>query len=89
MSRVQTQIPSRRWWAIYTRSHQEKSLARQLLWTEIPFYLLPIAKTNLIVGEKLRRRSPLFGTTSPKMESGLTQLQTPQGLGPSQFQFGC
>jgi len=51
----------RRWWAIYTKSRQEKSLARQLLGMEVPFYLPLIPKTNLIRGRKFTSQIPLFG----------------------------
>lgn len=50
----------RRWWAVYTRSRQEKSLARQLLAYEIPFYLPLIPKDQLIRGRKTRSHIPLF-----------------------------
>ena len=52
----------RRWWAVYTKSRQEKSLARQLLGMEIPFYLPLIPKTNLIRGRRITSRIPLFGS---------------------------
>ena len=52
----------RRWWAIYTKSRQEKSLARQLLGMEVPFYLPLIAKTNLIRGRRIISQIPLFGS---------------------------
>jgi transcriptional antiterminator RfaH len=52
----------RRWWAIYTKSRQEKSLARQLLGMEIPFYLPLVPKTNLIRGRRFTSQIPLFGS---------------------------
>jgi transcription antitermination factor NusG len=52
----------RRWWAIYTKSRQEKSLARQLLGMEVPFYLPLISKTSLIRGRKTTSQIPLFGS---------------------------
>lgn len=52
----------RRWWAIYTKSRQEKSLARQLLGMEIPFYLPLVPKTNLIRGRRFVSQIPLFGS---------------------------
>lgn len=52
----------RRWWAIYTKSRQEKSLARQLLGMEVPFYLPLIPKTSLIRGRKFTSQIPLFGS---------------------------
>ena len=36
----------RSWFAVYTKSRQEKSLARQLLGMEVPFYLPLIPKTR-------------------------------------------
>ena len=54
--------PDRRWWAVYTKSRQEKSLARQLLEMEVPFYLPLIPKTNLIRGRKFISQIPLFGS---------------------------
>jgi len=57
-----TTIPSeRRWWAVYTRSRMEKSLARQLLAMEVPFYLPLIPKTNRIAGRTVKSLLPLFG----------------------------
>lgn len=52
----------RSWFAVYTKSRQEKSLARQLLGMEIPFYLPLIPKTNLIRGRKTTSQIPLFGS---------------------------
>ncbi len=52
----------RRWWAIHTKSRQEKSLARQLLGMEVPFYLPLIPKTNLIRGRRFTSQIPLFGS---------------------------
>jgi transcription antitermination factor NusG len=57
-----TDLPSeRRWWAVYTRSRMEKSLARQLLAMEVPFYLPLIPKTTRIGGRPLKSLLPLFG----------------------------
>jgi len=52
---------ARRWWAVYTKSRQEKSLARQLVGHEIPFYLPLIPKDNIIRGRRVRSHIPLFG----------------------------
>lgn len=52
----------RHWWAVYTKSRQEKSLARQLLGMEVPFYLPLIPKTNLIRGRRFTSQIPLFGS---------------------------
>jgi transcriptional antiterminator RfaH len=57
-----TELPSeRRWWAVYTKSRQEKSLARQLLAMEVPFYLPLIHKTSFIAGRRIKSLLPLFG----------------------------
>jgi transcriptional antiterminator RfaH len=50
----------RRWWAVYTRSRMEKSLARQLLTLEIPFYLPLIPRTSVIAGRRVKSMLPLF-----------------------------
>lgn len=55
------QTPSDRlWWAVYTMARQEKSLARDLLDREIPFYLPLVPKDNLIRGRCVRSYIPLF-----------------------------
>src|SRR5688572_20443553 len=51
----------RRWWAVYTKSRQEKSLARQLLGLEIPYYLPLIPKVYSIGGRRMKSQLPLFG----------------------------
>lgn len=51
----------RRWWAVYTKSRQEKSLARQLLALEVPYYLPLIAKTSSVGGRRVKSLLPLFG----------------------------
>ncbi len=51
----------RRWWAIFTRSRQEKSLARDLLRFEIPFFLPLVPKTNMIRNRIVESHIPLFG----------------------------
>ena len=52
----------RRWWAVYTKSRQEKSLARKLLSLEVPFYLPLVPKTSLIAGRRVQSQLPLFGS---------------------------
>ena len=44
------------------KSRQEKSLARQLLGMEVPFYLPLIPKTTLIRGRRFTSQIPLFGS---------------------------
>lgn len=51
----------RRWWAVYTKSRQEKSLARQLLGMEIPFYLPLVSRVAHIGGRRVKSLLPLFG----------------------------
>jgi len=51
----------RRWFALYTRARQEKSLARELLKHQIPFYLPLVRKTNVSRGRKRTAQVPLFG----------------------------
>jgi len=50
----------RQWWAIYTKSRQEKSLARELAAWQIPFYLPLISRKHLIAGKPRRSLVPLF-----------------------------
>ena len=54
-------VEGRRWWAVYTKSRQEKSLARQLVGHEVPFYLPLIPKDNMIRNRRVRSYVPLFG----------------------------
>ena len=52
----------RKWWAVYTKSRQEKALARQLEGMSVPFYL-PLVPQNRIVGNRrLQSLSPLFSS---------------------------
>jgi transcriptional antiterminator RfaH len=55
-----TEPSERRWWAVYTRSRMEKSLARQLLAMEVPFYLPLIPRTTTIAGRRVKSFLPLF-----------------------------
>lgn len=50
----------RRWWAVYAKSRQEKSLARQLVGHDVPFYLPLIPKDNMIRSRRVRSHIPLF-----------------------------
>ena len=49
----------RRWWAVYTKSRQEKAVARQLVEHEVPFYLPLIPKDNIIRNRRVRSHIPL------------------------------
>jgi len=50
----------RRWWDVYTKSRQEKALARHLIGHDIPFYLPLIPKDNIIRSKRVRSHIPLF-----------------------------
>ena len=49
-----------RWWAVYTKSRQEKAVARQLVEHEVSFYLPLIPKDNIIRNRRVRSHIPLF-----------------------------
>ncbi len=50
----------RQWWVLYTRSRQEKSLARDLLQYQVPFYL-PLVKSDKVYRKwKVSTYAPLF-----------------------------
>jgi len=55
-----SQPSERQWWAVYTRSRMEKSLARDLLKLEVPFYLPLIPRTTRIGGRPVKSLLPLF-----------------------------
>ncbi|MCC6125917.1 MAG: UpxY family transcription antiterminator [Pirellulales bacterium] len=50
----------RHWWVVYTKSRQEKSLARELLKYQIPFYLPQIKNTAIVKGRRRTSFMPLF-----------------------------
>jgi transcriptional antiterminator RfaH len=50
----------RQWWVLHTKPRQEKSLARQLLHSQVPFYLPLIERRSLIRGRVLHAQIPLF-----------------------------
>jgi hypothetical protein len=53
--------PERHWWALYTKARQEKSLSRELLAFQVPYYLPLIKKTSIRRGKKAASFIPLFG----------------------------
>jgi transcriptional antiterminator RfaH len=66
----------RQWWAIYTKSRQEKSLARELFARKIPFYLPLVESSNCYRGRRVSSHKPLFasyvflfGTDQERVES--------------------
>ena len=52
----------RNWWVMHTKPRQEKSLARDLLAREIPFYLPQVHKTSVVRGRKQTSYIPLFSS---------------------------
>lgn len=66
----------RSWRALHTKPRQEKSIARELLHSEIPFYLPLVPRTNLVRGRQVHSHVPLFtsyvflfGTDDERVES--------------------
>ncbi|MBI3462556.1 MAG: antitermination protein NusG [Planctomycetes bacterium] len=51
---------NRDWWAVYTKPRQEKSMARELLAGEQPFYLPLVARRQIIRGRVRISHLPLF-----------------------------
>jgi transcriptional antiterminator RfaH len=51
-----------RWWVLHTRPRQEKSLARQLHGSGVPFYLPLIARRSLVRGRIVTSQIPLFAS---------------------------
>lgn len=62
MEGIEDQETGRQWWVVYTKSRQEKALARSLRGYEIPFYLPLVEKTTVYRRSKLRSQVPLFGS---------------------------
>ncbi len=54
------QPPDRRWWALYTRVHQEKAIARHLRGLGVPYYLPLVEKANVWRGRRFVSRVPVF-----------------------------
>ena len=50
----------RKWWAVYTKSRQEKAIARQLKGMDVPFYLPLVPQTTMIGTRKVKSLLPLF-----------------------------
>jgi len=57
---VTSEESDRCWWAIYTKARQEKSLARNLLGREIPFYLPLVRKDRCTRGRQVSAYLPIF-----------------------------
>ncbi len=65
-----------RWWAILTKTRQEKALGRQLLAQKIAFFLPLVEKDRLIRGRRVRSFLPvfngyvfLFGTAEERVDA--------------------
>jgi transcriptional antiterminator RfaH len=54
------ELESRFWWVLHTKPRQEKSLSRQLLHLEVPYYLPLIAKRCAAKDRVLVSQLPLF-----------------------------
>ncbi len=54
------ELDGRAWWVLHTRPRQEKSLARQLLDRQVPFFLPLIQRKNRLRGRVITSRIPLF-----------------------------
>jgi transcriptional antiterminator RfaH len=52
--------PDRQWLVLHTKPRQEKSLARQLLEVQVPFYLPIVQRRLLVRGRRLTSHVPLF-----------------------------
>lgn len=53
-------LAPRSWWVLHTKPRQEKSLARQLFTSAVPFYLPVTARRCLVRGRVLHAHVPLF-----------------------------
>jgi transcriptional antiterminator RfaH len=54
------ELGERSWWVLHTKPRQEKSLARQMLRAEVPFYLPLVPRRSLVRGRVLEAHVPLF-----------------------------
>lgn len=57
---AQPELRGRAWWVLHTRPRQEKSLARQLHVSAVPFYLPLIERRLAVRGRVLTSYVPLF-----------------------------
>ena len=58
-SPLETEV-DRRWWVISTRPRQEKSLARDLLSYQFPFFLPLVPRRRIYRGRKMGSLIPIF-----------------------------
>lgn len=73
----------RKWWAVYTKSRQEKAIARQLHGMDVPFYLPLVQQTSVIGTRRVKSLLPLFpsymfvfGTDAERVATLSTQRVT-------------
>jgi transcriptional antiterminator RfaH len=59
-ARAEAPGPGRVWWVLHTKPRQEKSIARQLLQVQVPFYLPLIPRRCLVRNRVLQSHVPLF-----------------------------
>jgi transcriptional antiterminator RfaH len=48
------------WWVMYTKSRQEKALARDLACYQLPFYLPQVRQDRLVRGRRVSTHVPVF-----------------------------
>ena len=84
----------RRWWALHTKSRQEKAVARQLLGLKIPFYLPLVKKRSICRGRRISSLVPvfngymfLFGTEEERGTSLTTNRITRTLLAPDEMRL--
>jgi len=56
----QPNLSGRVWWVLHTKPRQEKSLARDLVAQQLPFYLPVVGQRSLVRGRVLTSHIPLF-----------------------------
>lgn len=66
----------RKWWAVYTKSRQEKAIARQLEGMDVPFYLPLVSQTRIIGERKVKSLLPLFPSYLFVFGNDLERVQT-------------
>ena len=57
---IESDSLERRWWAVYTRSRQEKVFSQQLTGHQVPHYLPLVEKVSYSRGRRTKSRVPLF-----------------------------
>lgn len=60
LAELPAEVGDRAWWVLHTRPRQEKSLARQLLDQQVPFFLPLVPHRNRVRGRILTSHIPLF-----------------------------